>query len=299
MTKKPGQRSKKIGRKFLIFSLICWIAVVAALLPVVASEAGECADWRRAVQDPFSLPGMPWPSALGRAVINNYSTKAGLPPVVFDHWLHRAMYTCRLCHVDIGFAMKVGATGIRAQDNEQGFFCGACHNGKRLYGGKPIFAACSNSPASGGGGRCFRCHLDRSRAAPEYDFATFTGKLPKESQIPDWKDSGMIDWEKAEEEGLIKPSDYLEGVSIKRPELKTPPDFSYKPRCGWSDIIFSHRKHAVWNGCEVCHPDIFPVKKGGVRFSMNDIVKGRYCGVCHDKVAFPLLFCQKCHANGM
>jgi len=35
--------------------------------------------------------------------------------VVFDHWLHRAKFTCRLCHVDIGFAMKAEATDIRCQ----------------------------------------------------------------------------------------------------------------------------------------------------------------------------------------
>jgi hypothetical protein len=28
----------------------------------------------------------------------------------FRHWLHRSKYTCRLCHVDIGFAMEAGGT---------------------------------------------------------------------------------------------------------------------------------------------------------------------------------------------
>ena len=48
----------------------------------------------------------PLPSDYGNVVMNNYSEKAGLSPVVFDHWLHRARFTCRLCHVDIAFAMK-------------------------------------------------------------------------------------------------------------------------------------------------------------------------------------------------
>ena len=50
-------------------------------------------------------------------VIDNYSKRYRLSPVVFDHWLHRAKFTCRLCHVDIGFAMKANETGIRAVDN--------------------------------------------------------------------------------------------------------------------------------------------------------------------------------------
>ena len=73
----------------------------------------------------------PLPYEFGRVVINNSSEKAGLAPVVFDHWLHRAKFTCRLCHVDIGFAMKAGATGIKAADNMSGYYCGACHNGKK------------------------------------------------------------------------------------------------------------------------------------------------------------------------
>ncbi|MDA8171882.1 MAG: hypothetical protein M0Z48_08670 [Nitrospiraceae bacterium] len=233
---------------------------------------------------------MPAPDELGRVVIGNYSKAAGLPPVVFDHWLHRAMYTCRLCHVDLGFAMQAGGTGIRAADNMRGFYCGACHDGKRTYGGKTIFAACSDSAAGAGGGRCVRCH-SRGRQAPrEYRFNEFTKKLPGEN--------GMIDWEKAEEEGLVSPSDYLEGVSIKRPKLRAPKDFSLEARCRWMPgIIFSHKKHAVWNGCEVCHPDIFPVKLGGAKFSMLDIVDGEYCGACHGKVAFPVAFCNKCHSK--
>jgi hypothetical protein len=35
------------------------------------------------------------------------------------------------------------------------------------------------------------------------------------------------------------------------------------------NVTFSHKKHALWNGCELCHPDIFPsVKKGTIEYSM-------------------------------
>src|ERR1700760_4009880 len=71
----------------------------------------------------------PLPYEYGRVVISNYPEKE-MAPVVFEHWIHRTKYTCRVCHVDVGFAMKAGATGITAADNAKGNYCGACHNGK-------------------------------------------------------------------------------------------------------------------------------------------------------------------------
>src|SRR6266496_6420551 len=100
----------------------------------------------------------PLPYEYGRVVINSYSEKAGFPPVVFEHWLHRAKFTCRVCHVDVGFAMKEGATGIKAGDNMRGYYCGACHNGKTLFEGKPLFEACSRKVSADDEARCERCH---------------------------------------------------------------------------------------------------------------------------------------------
>src|SRR5574340_658692 len=67
----------------------------------------------------------PRPQEYGRVVINTANAERyGLGPVQFDHWLHRTKATCRVCHVDIGFAMKAGGTGIRAEDNMAGYYCG-------------------------------------------------------------------------------------------------------------------------------------------------------------------------------
>jgi hypothetical protein len=38
----------------------------------------------------------PLPFEFGRVIINNYSERYHIAPVVFDHWLHRAKFTCRL-----------------------------------------------------------------------------------------------------------------------------------------------------------------------------------------------------------
>jgi c(7)-type cytochrome triheme protein len=61
-------------------------------------------------------------------------------------------------------------------------------------------------------------------------------------------------------------------------------------------VGFSHLKHSVWSGCELCHREIFPTaKKETVQYSILKNMEGRYCGACHGKVAFPLNNCHECH----
>jgi c(7)-type cytochrome triheme protein len=233
------------------------------------------------------------PAEYGRVILQSHTKGTALAPVVFDHWLHRSKFTCRLCHVDIGFAMKQGGTDVTAGMNMRGMYCGACHNGKRTFGDKQTFASCEKSVSPATRARCERCHSLGKKGVRKYEFTAYTQKLPKTAV------GSGIDWEKAESTGLIKPVDFLDGVSIRRPPLKAQKDFAIKAKAaGTGDVIFSHKKHAVWNGCEVCHPDIFPsVEKGTTNYSMSQIREGRYCGVCHDKVAFPIHDCQRCHSK--
>jgi len=232
----------------------------------------------------------PLPQEYGRVVLDNHSTQARMAPVVFDHWLHRARFTCRLCHVDVGFAMKAGATDVRAADNTGGFYCGACHDRKAVFDGKKLFGACA--PGTGGES-CARCHSVGKAVTPEVDFAAFTRPLPR------GRFGNGVDWEKAEEQGLVRPVDHLEGISIPRRPMTAQKDFALSPKLvEMPEIVFSHKKHTVWNGCELCHPDIFVgVKRGTTRYTMAEIFDGRYCGVCHLNVAFPTADCQRCHTR--
>lgn len=234
----------------------------------------------------------PLPAEYGRVVMGNYSERAGMAPVVFDHWLHRSQFTCRLCHVDIGFAMKANATGIKAADNMRGYYCGTCHNGTMTVNGRKVFDSCDKVILEQGK-TCERCHSQGKYVKKEYDFYSFAEKMPKE------RFGNGIDWEKAETNGLIHLKDFIEGVSIKRQDLGKPEDFELTTKIAqMPEIIFSHKKHTVWNGCEVCHPEIFVgVKRGETKYSMVDIYNGKYCGVCHITVAFPLLDCQRCHTK--
>jgi len=230
----------------------------------------------------------PLPQNYGRVIINNFSERNKMAPVVFDHWLHRARFTCRLCHVDLAIAMKAGATEIRAEDNINGLYCGTCHNGKMIVDERKVFHACYKEKPDA---QCDRCHSYGKDAKKEYNFAEFTAKFPKE------RFGNGIDWEKAEADGMIKLIDYIEGVSVKKKPMPIQKDFSLQPKVsGLPEIIFSHQKHTVWNGCEVCHPEIFiGVKKGITKYSMSEIFEGKFCGACHGTVAFPNFDCTRCH----
>ncbi|MGV1100444.1 c(7)-type cytochrome triheme domain-containing protein [Thiovibrio sp. JS02] len=235
---------------------------------------------------------IPEPQNLGLVILNNYSQRAGLASVVFDHWLHRSLFTCRLCHMDVGFAMEAGETRVRADLNIQGFYCGACHDGKKSIEGNTIFAACAEQFSEEEGKRCARCHSLGKLEARKITFNTYSERLPRTA-------GHSIDWEKAEEDGTIKPVDFLEGLSVKRDALKVQEDFSIESQASWaSDVIFSHKKHASWNGCALCHPGIYASTKAGtVKYSMFQIYEGESCGVCHGKVAFSLFLCEKCHTK--
>lgn len=266
---------------------LVWLSLV---LIIVLVSSSFLYSQTRGVKKKRALP-----QEYGNVVINNFSEKNNMSPVVFSHWLHRAKFTCRLCHVDIGFGMKAGTTEIKAIDNMDGLYCGACHNGKMKIDGEVVFSSCSKSVPKEDTKMCDRCHSYGKNVKMKYSFSEFVAKFPKE------RFGNGIDWEKAEKDGLIKLIDHIEGISIKRKKMPLPKDFSLEPKVvGLPEITFSHQKHTVWNGCEVCHPEIFAgVRKGATRYSMVEIFDGKYCGVCHGTVAFPTIDCQRCHVKAV
>jgi c(7)-type cytochrome triheme protein len=250
-----------------------FVVLLLLLVPALAFSFGE--KVKRPKADEF-----------GNVVINNYSSAKGEAPVVFPHWLHRSKYTCRVCHVDLGFAMTAGGTDITEADNNAGLFCGTCHNNKIAFG--PVADHFSVVKAK----QCERCHSQGKKIEMKNNFNEFRKQMPRE------RFGNGIDWMAAETQGKIKLADFIEGVSIKRKIFKKPEDFKLaSTEQMMPKIIFSHERHAVWNGCETCHPEIFPVKKGGQAYSMEHIFAGKYCGACHDKVAFPNIDCQRCHTD--
>lgn len=70
----------------------------------------------------------------GDVVLNNYSDKASMRPVVFPHWFHRVRFRCKACHADLGIKFKAGGNDINMVKIIDGQFCGACHNGRVAWG---------------------------------------------------------------------------------------------------------------------------------------------------------------------
>lgn len=78
--------------------------------------------------------GPPARAEYGDVVLNRYSEKAGVRPVVYSHWFHRIRFLCKVCHSEFGFEMRAGANDVKMIDLEQGRFCGMCHDGRVAWG---------------------------------------------------------------------------------------------------------------------------------------------------------------------
>ena len=135
-------------------------------------------------------------------------------------------------------------------------------------------------------GEAFRAGLADHPAAMEL------ADLPKDR-------FGLVDWWQALKSGKIKPRDNIEiGVRSKRP--MPIPDIVIKTKSKFQpEVIFSHKIHTSWiPKCNVCHPKIFKQKAGGhPEMHMTKIAAGQFCGRCHNRVAFPLEDCLRCHVK--
>lgn len=103
---------------------------------------------------------------------------------------------------------------------------------------------------------------------------------------------GGVDWVKALDLGIIEPRADLLGTT-EMPVLDMDIMFKNTGQMPW--VKFPHIAHTKWLACSNCHPAIFIQKKGANKLSMDGILAGEYCGRCHDKVAFTLWTCERCH----
>ncbi len=101
-----------------------------------------------------------------------------------------------------------------------------------------------------------------------------------------------IDWVKTLDEGLIAPRTNIDGT-----EENVPLDLNVlmEQTLSMPHVTFPHLAHTQWLSCENCHDAIFKPIKNGNPITMNKILRGEYCGRCHDRVAFSLFVCEKCH----
>lgn len=101
-----------------------------------------------------------------------------------------------------------------------------------------------------------------------------------------------VDWVKTLQEGLIAPRADLRGEG-KMNVLDL--DVLMKDTAAMPWVKFPHLAHTQLLDCSNCHPDIFEPVSNGNPVTMSKVLRGEYCGVCHDKVAFMLFTCERCH----
>ncbi len=130
---------------------------------------------------------------------------------------------------------------------------------------------------------------EKAGMAP-HPMALELAKLPKDKY-------GLIDWAAIVKEGKIKPWHSLDPNAP--PDMTFPMEVVIKTKsASMEDVVFPHFIHTYWLNCTNCHPAIFNMKAGGnPDMTMAKIAAGQYCGRCHDKVAFPLTDCQRCHVR--
>ena len=103
---------------------------------------------------------------------------------------------------------------------------------------------------------------------------------------------GAVDWVRALDLGLINPRANLAGdIQIMTMDM----DILFKDTGHMPWVRFPHIAHTKWLDCSNCHPKIFIPQKGANNPSMDGILAGEHCGRCHDKVAFALWVCERCH----
>lgn len=63
-------------------------------------------------------------------------------------------------------------------------------------------------------------------------------------------------------------------------------------------VVFPHWFHRIRFKCKVCHEEIFVMRGGANHVTMIEIIKGNYCGKCHNgRVAWAPLYCDRCHSG--
>jgi len=126
--------------------------------------------------------------------------------------------------------------------------------------------------------------------------AMFGLQLPEVAMEHFPRDSaGLTDWVQALAKGHIEPRSDINGLE---PDLKPIDlDIIFEDTGAMPKVLFPHRQHTEWLACKNCHPAIFKKKKGANKFKMEDVLRGKYCGVCHGKIAFaPTKNCMRCHS---
>jgi len=224
-------------------------------------------------------------------------------PVVFSHEFHLKQYNnnCKMCH-DAIFNLRDKKRYTMAEMKKTKS-CGACHSGVKA------FSVASEKS-------CSRCHSGKPRnvsytvkglGTVEFSHAhhiSKTGgacKACHNGSIITGKEKAvtMAEMEKGRTCGSCHNGKRTFAVTANcdrcHKTLK-PKEITFKLH-GTTPASFSHVFHTAVYSCKDCHTKTFPYKTLVGKTTMDDMSKGKSCGICHNgKDAFASTGdCNKCH----
>lgn len=112
-------------------------------------------------------------------------------------------------------------------------------------------------------------------------------------RLPADSAGNRVDWIRAFDDGYIRPRSSLKG---DKPVRTLDSKILLNDTGSLPGVIFPHKQHTQWLECSNCHEKIFKSKAGATPMTMQKILDGEYCGVCHGAVSFPLTECNRCHS---
>jgi len=131
---------------------------------------------------------------------------------------------------------------------------------------------------------------------PSNDSAMFALQRPVDAMSDFPRDSaGLTNWVKVIQDGHILPRSDISGEAPPLKPLEL--DIVFTDTGAMPNVLFPHKEHTEWLTCSNCHPALFKKEKGSTDIKMDDIFKGKFCGLCHGKIAFsPTKNCMRCHS---
>lgn len=103
----------------------------------------------------------------------------------------------------------------------------------------------------------------------------------------------LVRWVQAIDSGAIDPrTNLFPGTEVRLLDQ----DLIIAKYGSMPAVKFPHRAHTLWLDCANCHEHLFKSKAGANTFSMQKILDGEQCGLCHGAVSFPLTECNRCHS---
>ena len=132
---------------------------------------------------------------------------------------------------------------------------------------------------------------------PVNKFRTSVGSFTTVGPVVN-KDGNKVDWVQALRDNLISPRRALTppATGVEAEELVMDMDIFLNMGGSMPIVRFPHLAHTMWLACANCHPAIFVPQAGANPISMESILSGEQCGVCHRAVAFPPTDCARCHS---